>query len=281
MATLAQSTRRLLVSSTSIGGSRSPHFLKPNRVHAQRFFSSSPKDPSSGGGSSNNLVWHAATLGAFGVTFVGVRWAMKNMNLESEEENAAVAAQYESTEPAAEITTKVYFDVSIGQQPAGRIVMGLYGGVVPKTAKNFQTLCEGNEKRGNTLMSYQDSTFHRIIPDFMIQGGDFTNHNGTGGMSIYGARFQDENFQLKHTGPFILSMANAGPNTNGSQFFITTKKTAHLDGRHVVFGCVTDGFDVVRLIEMNGSRSGTPKRRVVITKCGVLEEEEKKEDAKK
>jgi len=107
-----------------------------------------------------------------------------------------------------------------------------------------------------------------------IQGGDFTNHNGTGGMSIYGNKFMDENFKLKHTGPFVLSMANSGPHTNGSQFFITTKRTPHLDGRHVVFGTVLEGFEVVKLIEMNGSSSGTPKRKVTITKAGVLKNDD-------
>lgn len=151
--------------------------------------------------------------------------------------------------------------------------MGLHGNVVPKTVQNFETLCKGTERhpRGARL-AYEGCIFHRIIPGFMIQSGDFTNFNGTGGMSIYGERFADENFQLKHTGPGILSMANAGRNTNGSQFFITTTKTSHLDGRHVVFGVVEKGYDVVQLIEMAGSRSGRPSRTVKIVKCGILEE---------
>jgi len=156
------------------------------------------------------------------------------------------------------------------QAQKGRINFELFDDVVPKTAENFATICKGGPKGEH----YKGSIFHRVIPNFMLQGGDFTRHNGTGGRSIYGEKFADENFKLKHDRPFLLSMANAGPNTNGSQFFVTTVITSWLDGKHVVFGEVVpgdlDSMRVVRSIEAVGSQSGATKGNPTIVDCGVL-----------
>ena len=167
---------------------------------------------------------------------------------------------------AAKKLPRCFFDLTADGKPLGRLVIELRSDVAPKTAENFRVLCTGEKGFG-----YKDSGFHRIIPDFMCQGGDFTRHNGTGGKSIYGESFADENFTLKHTGPGVLSMANAGPNTNGSQFFLCTVKTPWLDGKHVVFGAVVDGLDVLKKVEGLGTDSGKPKAKVVVADCGQLE----------
>jgi peptidylprolyl isomerase len=167
---------------------------------------------------------------------------------------------------------KVFFDVTIAGKPTGRITMELYSDITPRTAENFRCLCTGEKgigKEGKPL-HFKGSKFHRIIPNFMCQGGDFTRGNGTGGESIYGEKFADENFKEKHTGPGVLSMANAGANTNGSQFFLCTVKTEWLDGKHVVFGRVVEGMDVVKAMEGQGSQAGKPKQDVAIADCGQL-----------
>merc|ERR1712170_148209 len=164
------------------------------------------------------------------------------------------------------------FDMTIGGAAAGRITMELRADVAPKPAENFRALCTGEKGSGKSgkPLHFKGSAFHRVIPDFMCQGGDFTAGNGTGGESIYGNKFDDENFTLKHTGPGILSMANAGPNTNGSQFFICTAKTSWLDGKHVVFGKVVEGMDVVKKIESYGSQSGKCSQKITVVDAGQL-----------
>uniref|UniRef100_A0A1I7U1U5 Peptidyl-prolyl cis-trans isomerase n=1 Tax=Caenorhabditis tropicalis TaxID=1561998 RepID=A0A1I7U1U5_9PELO len=166
----------------------------------------------------------------------------------------------------------VFFDITIRGKPAGRIVMELYSDIVPKTAENFRALCTGEKgvNKNRKKIHFKGSKFHRIIPNFMIQGGDFTKGDGSGGESIYGELFADENFKEKHTEAGVLSMSNTGRNTNGSQFFITTVQTSWLDGKHVVFGKVKEGLDVARHIEANGSESGEPANDCIIANCGQI-----------
>merc|ERR1711902_174307 len=172
--------------------------------------------------------------------------------------------QTQSETKGPKVTHEVTFDLAIGDNAIGSVTIGLFGKTVPKTVKNFFELAQKPEGEG-----YKGSAFHRVIKDFMIQGGDFTRGDGTGGRSIYGERFADENFKLKHYGAGWLSMANAGPNTNGSQFFITVKKTPWLDGRHVVFGKVIKGYDVVKAVEANPTAAGDkPIKEVVIAASG-------------
>jgi len=168
---------------------------------------------------------------------------------------------------------QVFFDITMDGSPAGRITMELYAHIVPKTAENFRCLCTGEKGKGPSgkRLTFLGSNFHRIIPGFMCQGGDFTRGDGTGGESIYGGKFKDENFKSKHSGKGCLSMANAGPNTNGSQFFICTGQTPHLDGKHVVFGKIIQGYEIVEKMERVGSNSGKTSKKVGIGGCGEVD----------
>jgi peptidylprolyl isomerase len=175
------------------------------------------------------------------------------------------------------IRPSTFFDVKINNELAGRIVFELFSDIVPKTAENFRMLCTGDKGIGRLgrPLCYKGVKFHRIIPDFMVQGGDIIRNDGRSGESIYGLRFDDESFEALHDSPGMLSMANAGPDSNGSQFFITTVPCPWLDGRHVVFGKVIEGMDVVKELEKCGSPSGVPKAVCLIGNCGELKKENK------
>jgi len=201
----------------------------------------------------------------------------------SEDENSSKAANASkisstptapSVAPKAGVYAKVFFDVQVGTEK-GRIVIHL-DAKTPRTSENFKSLCtgeKGNGQKSGKPLHFKGSTFHRVIPGFMAQGGDFTNHNGTGGESIYGETFKDENFDLKHVGRGCLSMANCGANTNGSQFFLLFKDTPHLNGKHVVFGKVVEGYDMLNKIEAVGSSSGKTSKLVTIKDCGLVDGE--------
>lgn len=248
----------------------------PRKVNVLRSFATdnSPKSSSSSSAMLQNVAMFAIA-GGIGYGAITLFNSSSDDGTSSNGDGPVAAA--------APITSRIFFDISSQstsnspQKPLGRVVIGLYGSVVPKTVKNFETLCQGTTIQGRPS-GYKGSIFHRVIPGFMIQGGDFTRFDGTGGVSIYGNKFSDENFDLKHTGPGVVSMANAGPNTNGSQFFLCTAKTPWLDGKHVVFGIIEEGWDVVKEVESKGSRSGRTSERIVISDCGILEE--KNDDTK-
>uniref|UniRef100_A0A8C6R9D2 E3 SUMO-protein ligase RanBP2 n=1 Tax=Nannospalax galili TaxID=1026970 RepID=A0A8C6R9D2_NANGA len=226
--------------------------------------------------SNNALVWTASDYadGEAKVEQLAVRFKTKEMaecfkrKFEECQQNLYKLQNGQvslTAELSKETNPVVFFDVCVDSEPLGRITMELFSNIVPLTAENFRALCTGEKGFG-----FKNSIFHRVIPDFVCQGGDITKHDGTGGQSIYGDKFEDENFDVKHTGPGLLSMANRGRDTNSSQFFITLKKAEHLDFKHVVFGFVKDGMDTVRKIESFGSPKGSVSRRISITECGQL-----------
>lgn len=187
-------------------------------------------------------------------------------------------------EEELEITHRVFLDVDMDDQRLGRIVIGLFGTVVPKTSENFRALCTGEKGMGTSgkPLHYKKTPFHRIIPGFMIQGGDIVKGDGKGGESIYGGTFPDENFKLRHSHAGVVSMVNSGPNSNGSQFFITTVKASWLDGEHVVFGKVIQGMDTVYAIEGGaGTYSGKPRKKVIIADSGEIPKSKWDEDTTK
>eukprot|EP00903_Cladosiphon_okamuranus_P008197 g7893.t1 len=231
-----------------------------------------PPPPPPPGGNSKNGSKAPALVGAaflFAGGFFGAQLLAGAGP--SSGDSPASAEDEEPAVPQVAISDKVFFDIEINGVPAGRVIMGLYGGVVPKTVENFVGLCKGDPSRKRQPFGFKGSSFHRAIPGFMVQGGDFTRGDGRGGVSIFGGKFKDEDMtQLKHVGPGVLSMANSGPDSNGSQFFLTTAPCGWLDGRHVVFGQVLQGMDVVFRIEELGSRSGKLSGKATITDCGLV-----------
>ena len=234
----------------------------------RRFASSTPPAPPPSSSSSSSSFIRIGSL--FGLAFFSSLLLpddILNFN-DKKEKNPFTELQ----KPQGFITTRVYLDIIIDKSPPRRIIIGLYGNDCPRTVQNFTALCIGSTKgKDGKNLHYKGSKFHRIIPGFMLQGGDFDRGDGTGGVSIYGGRFEDENFKFKHKGLGVVSMANAGPNTNGSQFFICFTKTPWLDGKHVVFGTVVHGIDVLDEIEDCGSKSGTPSKQILVVDSGIVD----------
>lgn len=243
--------------------------LSCNVLTHKRLCSSSPTPPPS---PSSSYVRYGAL---FGIALIGSLFipddvlSMTNTTTKKKDRDPVTELQ----DPQGVVTTKVYFDVSIDKAETRRIILGLYGNDCPKTVKNFTELCVGTKSKDGKSLHYKGSKFHRVITGFMLQGGDFDRGDGTGGQSIYGRKFEDENFKFKHKGLGVLSMANAGPNTNSSQFFITFTKTSWLDNRHVVFGTVLNGIDILDDIEDCGSKSGKTSKEIVIVECGIIDGE--------
>lgn len=207
--------------------------------------------------------------------FVGIGGYLWKYNQKRMASNPAEISEQKTpveTDQLAKVTHQVFFDVEADGEKLGRIVLGLFGETVPRTVENFRALCTGEKGAltDGTPLSYKNTPFHRVIPGFMLQGGDFTSGDGRGGVSIYGDKFEDENFVLNHEKKGLLSMANSGRNTNGSQFFITTALTPWLDGKHVVFGEVISGYDVVEKIESLGSDSGETSKKILVVNSGVI-----------
>lgn len=206
--------------------------------------------------------------------FIGIGGYLWKYNQKRMASNNTEISEQKTTDGdhLAKITHQVFFDIEADGEKLGRIVLGLFGETVPRTVENFRALCTGEKgtSQDGVTLSYKNSPFHRVIPGFMLQGGDFTSGDGRGGVSIYGDKFEDENFELKHEKKGLLSMANSGEDTNGSQFFITTVPTPWLDGKHVVFGEVISGYDVVEKIESFGSDSGETSRSIFIVNSGSL-----------
>lgn len=240
-----------------------PHAIRPASCAASRRMFGSGHAPKRSSGLDSKLI--AAVLG--GGALALAYWYFEPFGLGK---GPSVSIEEAST-PG---NPKVFFDITIGGESAGRVEMELFARVCPKTVENFRCLCTGEMGRGRSgkALHFKDSIFHRVIPGFMCQGGDFTLGNGMGGESIYGTTFRDEfeNGAIGHSRPLLLSMANAGRNTNGSQFFLTVAPTPHLDGKHVVFGRVVAGEDVVKQVEAVGSRNGQTRLTVRIANCGAL-----------